>query len=55
VENGRERPHGTPRRRYEDNMKINLKGIVRMMLIGFFRGRDQLQAVVNRLMILRVT
>jgi hypothetical protein len=52
----RKRPLGTPRRRWEDNIKINLREIRwgRMDWIDLAQDRDQWRAPVNTVMNLRV-
>jgi len=52
-----ERPQGRPRRRWEDNIKMDLKGIgcEGMDSIGLALDRDRWRALVNAVMNLRVT
>jgi len=51
------RPHGTPRRRWEDNIKMNLEqmGCGFMDWIELAQDRDRWRALVNGLMNLRVS
>jgi hypothetical protein len=49
------RPLGRPRRRWEDDVKINLREVDRGMdQIDLAQGRDRCRAVVNTVMKLRV-
>jgi hypothetical protein len=51
------RPLGRPRCRWEDNIKVDLQDVVceGMDWIGVVQDRDRLQAIVNAVMILRVS
>jgi hypothetical protein len=48
------RPLGRPRRRWVDNIKMDLIGWVGMEWIDLTQGRDQCRALVNTVMNLRV-
>jgi hypothetical protein len=53
---GGRRPHGRPRRRWEDNINIDLKE-VELRVVGWInvaQDRDRWQAIVNAVMNLRV-
>jgi hypothetical protein len=52
----RKRPLGRPRRRWEDNIKMDLQevGCGGMDWIGLVRDRDRWRAIVNAVMNLRV-
>jgi hypothetical protein len=51
-----ERPLGRPRRRWEDNIKVDLQevGCVGMGWIELAKGRDSWRALVNAVLNLRV-
>jgi hypothetical protein len=51
------RPLGRPRRRWEDNIKIDLQGVGYGVvdLIGLAQDRDRWRAIVNAVMNLRVS
>jgi hypothetical protein len=53
---GGKRPLGRPRRRWEDNIRMDLQGVgcVGMDWIGLAQGRDSWRARVNAVMNLRV-
>jgi hypothetical protein len=55
-QNLREKPRGIPRRRWEDNIKMDLKdvGWVGMYCIDLVQDRDRPWALVNAVMNLRV-
>jgi len=50
------RPLGRPRRRWADNIKMDLQGVggVYMNWIGLAQGRDRWRTLVNAVMNLRV-
>jgi hypothetical protein len=50
----RKRPHGRPRRRWEDNIKMDLQEVGAWTGIELTQDRDRWRAFVNMVMNLRV-